>query len=323
MANYIVTGSNGFIASHTCESLLLDGHKITGIDNMNDAYDVRIKEHRLKKLKQHPNFIYSNIDITDLSALTAIIKERYDAIINLGARAGVRASADNPFIYYETNVTGTLNLLEISKKFEIPKFVLASTSSVYGSVNSIPYSEGDLTDFPLSQYAASKKAAETLTHTYHNLYGLDVTILRYFTVYGPAGRPDMSVMRFIKWIIEEEEIHLFGDGKQSRDFTYVGDIARGTIAGIKKLGYEIINLGSDHPVSLLEVISIIEKITGKKAIMKYLPESPLDIKATWADINKAKTILEWQPATDIENGLNECINWYVKNRDWAKNINLF
>ena len=133
----------------------------------------------------------------------------------------------------------------------------------------------------------------------------------------------MSVMRFIKWIIEEEEIHLFGDGKQSRDFTYVGDIARGTIAGIKKLGYEIINLGSDHPVSLLEVISIIEKITGKKAIMKYLPESPLDIKATWADINKAKTILEWQPATDIENGLNECINWYVKNRDWAKNINQF
>ena len=323
MANYIVTGSSGFIASHTCESLLLVGHKITGIDNMNDAYDVRIKEHRLKKLKQHPNFIYSNIDITDLSALTAIIKERYDAIINLGARAGVRASADNPFIYYETNVTGTLNLLEMSKKFEIPKFVLASTSSVYGSVNSIPYSEGDLTDFPLSQYAASKKAAETLTHTYHNLYGLDVTILRYFTVYGPAGRPDMSVMRFIKWIIEEEEIHLFGDGKQSRDFTYVGDIARGTIAGIKKLGYEIINLGSDHPVSLLEVISIIEKITGKKAIMKYLPESPLDIKATWADINKAKTILEWQPATDIENGLNECINWYVKNRDWAKNINLF
>ena len=323
MANYIVTGSNGFIASHTCESLLLDGHKITGIDNMNDAYDVRIKEHRLKKLKQHPNFIYSNIDITDLSALTSIITERYDAIINLGARAGVRASADNPFIYYETNVTGTLNLLEISKKFEIRKFVLASTSSVYGSVNSIPYSEDDLTDFPLSQYAASKKAAETLTHTYHNLYGLDVTILRYFTVYGPAGRPDMSVMRFIKWIIEEEDIHLFGDGKQSRDFTYVGDVARGTIAGIKKLGYEIINLGSDHPVSLLEVISIIEKITGKKAMIKNLPENPLDIKATWADINKAKTILGWKPAIDIENGLNECINWYVKNRDWAKNINLF
>ena len=323
MAHYIVTGSSGFIASHICESLLLDGHKITGIDNMNDAYDVRIKEHRLKKLTQHPNFIYSNIDITDLSALTTIIKKRYDAIINLGARAGVRASADNPFIYYDTNVTGTLNLLEISQKFEIPKFVLASTSSVYGSINSIPYSGNDSTDFPLSQYAASKKAAETLTHTYHNLYGLDVTILRYFTVYGPAGRPDMSVMRFIKWIIEEEEIHLFGDGTQSRDFTYVSDIAKGTIAGIKKLGYEIINLGSDHPVSLLEVIGIIEKITGKKAIIKYLPESPLDIKATWANINKAKTILKWRPSTDIETGLNECIKWYVKNRNWAKNIDLF
>ena len=323
MAHYIVTGSSGFIGSHTCESLLLDGHTITGIDNMNDAYDVIIKEHRLKKLKQHPNFIFSNVDITDLNALQKIINDRYDSIINLGARAGVRASADNPFIYYDTNVTGTLNLLEISKQYEIPKFVLASTSSVYGSVNSIPYSENDLTDFPLSQYAASKKAAETLTHTYHNLYGLDVTILRYFTVYGPAGRPDMSIMRFIKWIIEKEEIHLFGDGTQSRDFTYVGDIAKGTIAGMKEVGYEIINLGSDHPVSLLEVISIIEKITDNKAIIKYLPESPLDIKATWADINKAKTILEWEPSVNIEKGINECINWYLQNRDWVKNIVLF
>ena len=323
MAHYIVTGSSGFIGSHTCESLLLDGHTITGIDNMNDAYDVIIKEHRLKKLKQHPNFIFSNVDITDLNALQKIINDRYDSIINLGARAGVRASADNPFIYYDTNVTGTLNLLEISKQYEIPKFVLASTSSVYGSVNSIPYSENDLTDFPLSQNAASKKAAETLTHTYHNLYGLDVTILRYFTVYGPAGRPDMSIMRFIKWIIEKEEIHLFGDGTQSREFTYVGDIAKGTIAGMKEVGYEIINLGSDHPVSLLEVISIIEKITDNKAIIKYLPESPLDIKATWADINKAKTILEWEPSVNIEKGINECINWYLQNRDWAKNIVLF
>ena len=323
MAHYIVTGSSGFIASHTCESLLLSGHTITGIDNMNDAYDVRMKEYRLKKLKQYPNFIYSNVDITDLNNLIKVINSKYDGIINLGARAGVRASADNPFIYYETNVIGTLNLLEISKKHEIPKFVLASTSSVYGSVNSIPYSENDLTDFPLSQYAASKKAAENLTHTYHNLYDLDVTILRYFTVYGPAGRPDMSVMRFIKWIIEKEEIHLFGDGTQSRDFTYVGDIAKGTIAGTKKVGYETINLGSDHPVSLLKIISIIEKITGNKAIIKYLPENPLDIKATWADINKAKTILDWEPSTNIEKGINECIDWYLDNRGWAKNIVLF
>ena len=158
-----------------------------------------------------------------------------------------------------------------------------------------------MTDFPLSQYAASKKAAETLTHTYHNQYGLDVTILRYFTVYGPAGRPDMSVMRFIKWIVEGEEIHLFGDGKQSRDFTYVGDIAKGTIAGTKKLGYEIINLGSDHPVSLLEVIEIIEKITGKKAIINNLPENPLDIKATWANISKAKKYVYSTDENDFNN----------------------
>ena len=322
MAHYIITGSSGFIASHTCELLLSEGHTVSVVDNMNDAYDIRLKEYRLKKLQQHPNFIFSNVDITDFETLNTIINYRYDAIINLGARAGVRASSDNPYIYYETNVTGTLNLLELSKKYEIPKFVLASTSSVYGEVNSIPYSENDLTDFPLSQYAASKKAAETLTHTYHNQYGLDVTILRYFTVYGPAGRPDMSVMRFIKWIVEGEEIHLFGDGKQSRDFTYVGDIAKGTMAGTKKLGYEIINLGSDHPVSLLEVIEIIEKITGKKAIINNLPENPLDIKATWANISKAKKILKWEPSIQIVDGIKECIEWYIQNRDWAKDIKL-
>ena len=323
MSHYIVTGSSGFIGSHTCELLLLSGHQITGIDNMNDAYDIRIKEYRLKKLNAHPNFFYSNVDITDLQALEKTIKGKHDAIINLGARAGVRSSADNPHIYYMTNVIGSLNLLEISKKYQIPKFILASTSSVYGSANSIPFSENDLTDLPLSQYAASKKAAETLTHTYHNLYGLDVTILRYFTVYGPAGRPDMSVMRFIKWIVEGEEVQLFGDGTQSRDFTYVDDIAKGTILGLSKIGYETINLGSDHPVSLLEIISIVEKITGKKARIKFLPESPLDIKATWANTNKAKTLLRWSPSTKIEDGLKECINWYIQNRDWAKDINLF
>ncbi len=320
MAHYIVTGSSGFISSQTCELLLSAGHAVTGIDNMNDAYDVRLKKYRLEKLLRHPKFIFSNTDITNLASLEKLNKTKYEAVINLGARAGVRASATNPYIYYDTNVIGCLNLLEIAKRFQIPKFILASTSSVYGEINSIPYKENDITDLPLSQYAASKKAAETLTHTYYNLYGLDVTVLRYFTVYGPAGRPDMSVMRFIKWIIEGEEVRVFGDGTQSRDFTYVQDIAKGTILGLKKIGYEIINLGSDNPVSIMEIISIIEKVTGKKAQIKFMPKNPLDINATWANIAKAKTILKWQPEMKIKNGLTECIEWYIENRHWAKDV---
>ena len=206
MGHYIVTGASGFIASKISELLLIKGHKISGIDNMNDAYDTSLKQYRLNKLIKHSNFDYSNIDITDNNALKKSIRSNIEGIINLGARAGVRNSEKDPHIYFDTNLTGTLNLLELCKKYEIPKFVLASTSSVYGKSNSLPYSESDNTDHPISQYAASKKAAETLSYTYHHLYGLDVSILRYFTVYGPASRPDMAIMKFVKWIIEGEEV---------------------------------------------------------------------------------------------------------------------
>jgi len=322
LGHYIVTGASGFIASKISELLLIKGHKISGIDNMNDAYDTSLKQYRLNKLIKHSNFDYSNIDITDNNALKKSIRSNIEGIINLGARAGVRNSEKDPHIYFDTNLTGTLNLLELCKKYEIPKFVLASTSSVYGKSNSLPYSESDNTDHPISQYAASKKAAETLSYTYHHLYGLDVSILRYFTVYGPASRPDMAIMKFVKWIIEGEEVKVYGDGTQSRDFTYINDIAEGTISSLQNLGYETINLGSDNPTTVSKIISIIEAHSNQQARVKYFDENPLDVKSTWANIKKAKNILGWVPTTDISDGLKDCVNWYEHNRHWAKNIEL-
>ena len=254
------------------------------------------------------------------------------AIINLAARAGVRQSVEDPWVYYETNVTGTLNLLELCKEFGIKKFVLASTSSLYGKNNPMPYRENADTNGPLSPYAASKKAAETLCYTYYYLYGLDVTVLRYFTVYGPAGRPDMSLFRFVQWISEGRPVTIYGDGSQSRDFTYVDDIARGTIAAVNYLTsaspvsrpsspvYEIINLGSDTPVVLMDAVRLVESLTGKKAQLKFLPMHSADVPATWADISKAESLLGWRPDTPFEEGIKNLVGWYRENREWAKDV---
>lgn len=319
----LVTGAAGFIASKTSEMLLEDGHMVVGVDNMNDAYDVRLKEWRLTRLNGRKNFRFEKMDISDrkdVADLFASEKEGFEAVINLAARAGVRQSVENPWIYYDTNVTGTLNLLEECRTRGIRKFVLASTSSLYGSKNPRPFQEDADTNHPLSPYAASKKAAETLCYTYHYLYDLDITILRYFTVYGPAGRPDMSLFRFTQWISEERPVIVFGDGTQSRDFTYVDDIARGTIAGLKPLGYEVINLGGDEPVVLNDAIAIVEKATGKKARIENQPMHKADMMATWADIGKAKKLLAWSPQTKTADGIAKLVSWYGKNRGWAKDI---
>ena len=255
-----------------------------------------------------------------MQSLFVGLNEKPAAIINLAARAGVRASIEDPWVYFETNVTGTLNLLELCREYDINKFVLASTSSLYGSGNTLPFREDADTNHPLSPYAASKKAAETLCYTYHYLYGIDVTVFRYFTVYGPAGRPDMSLFRFVQWISEGHPVTVFGDGTQSRDFTYVDDIARGTIAGLKPLGYEVINLGSDTPVVLLDAIHLIENLTGNEAILNYQPRHPADVLETWANIQKAKDLLGWQPEVSFRNDMQRLINWYQENRDWAKDV---
>jgi UDP-glucuronate 4-epimerase len=322
MARYLVTGTAGFIASKVSEQLLEAGHQVAGLDDLNDAYDTHLKHWRLKRLKGREGFQFCLADIRDRGALERLWDQAgpFDAVLNLAARAGVRQSLENPWIYLETNTTGTLNLLELCRNRSVNKLVLASTSSLYGSRNAVPYREDADTDHPLSPYAASKKAAEALCHSYHHLFGIDVTVVRYFTVYGPAGRPDMSLFRFVQWVSEDRPVIVFGDGTQSRDFTYVDDIARGTIAALRPLGYETINLGSDRPMVLMDALKLIEQLVGKKANIEYQPFHKADIHATWADITSARQKLGWEPAVSHEQGIENLVRWYQQNRDWARHV---
>ena len=322
MVSYLVTGAAGFIGSRVSQTLLEMGHSVIGVDNLSDAYDVRLKKWRLDQLSGQEHFHFEAADILDRPAMDQLFRSAtFQAVINLAARAGVRQSVENPWIYVDTNVTGTLNLLELCARHGVGKFVQASTSSLYG-VQEQPFHEDLPTDRPLSPYAASKKGAEALCHSYHHLYGLDVSVLRFFTVYGPAGRPDMSLMRFTKWIYEGEPVRIFGDGRQSRDFTFVDDIAKGTILALKPLGFEVVNLGSDGPVKLLDTIRILEKRIGKEASIRYEDPQPADVTKTWADISKANRLLGWKPDVSVEAGLAQLVDWYRENRDWARDIEL-
>ena len=324
MSTYLVTGTAGFIASRVSEMLLDEGHHVVGIDNLNDAYDVRLKHWRLQRLQSRPEFEFHQLDISHLADLKALWHSRgdnpFDAVINLAARAGVRQSIADPWVYYEANTTGVLNLLELCKDYGVDKFIQASTSSIYGKDNPIPWREDMNTDYPLSPYTASKKAAETLCYTYHYLFGIDVTVFRFFTVFGPAGRPEMSLFRFTQWISEGRPVLVFGDGTQSRDFTYIDDIARGVLLGRKKLGYEIINLGSDTPIMLMDAIRLIEAMTGREAILRFEPRHKADIMASWADIDKAERLLGWRPRTPFEQGIQQLVLWFQENRNWASGI---
>ena len=316
----LVTGCAGFIASKIAELLLEQGTTVIGLDNVNDVYSPILKEWRLARIQKFSNFEFHRMDITNLDALKGLFQQhKFDAVMNLAARAGVRASVENPWVYVSTNVTGTLNIMELCKDFNVKKFVLASTSSIYGA-NETPFNEDDKTDKQLSPYAATKKGAEALAYTYHYLYGIDITIPRYFTVYGPAGRPDMIPFKFIHHIAEGIPIPVYGDGTQERDFTYVDDIAEGSIACLKPLGFEVINLGSDRPVKVNYVIQLMEQYLGKKAIIEYQPAHPADVPATWADISRARKLLSWNSRFSIEEGLQNAVNWYLENRDWLKNI---
>jgi nucleoside-diphosphate-sugar epimerase len=326
MANYLVTGAAGFIGSRVAELLMDAGDRVIGIDNLNDAYDVRIKYWRLNRLLGRPDFTFHQLDISDRRALeSAQLAEQLqaaalDGVINLAARAGVRQSVENPWVYVETNVTGTLNLLELCRRWQIPKFILASTSSIYGADPPLPTPEEASSDRPLQPYAASKKGAEALCHAYHFLYDIDVTVFRYFTVYGPAGRPDMSMFRFTQWISEGRPVRLNGDGTQSRGFTYVDDIARGTILGLKPLGYEIINLGGHETITINELINLLEELIGKKAQIQFLPANPADMLANWANIEKAKNLLGWEPRVSLLQGVSRLVEWYNAERDWARMV---
>jgi UDP-glucuronate 4-epimerase len=328
MAHYLLTGVAGFIAARVAEILLESGHTVTGVDNLNDAYDVRIKEYRLNRLQGCDGFQFYKLDIFDKAALEELFKREsrgsavapYDAVINLAARAGVRQSVENPWVYMDTNLTGTLNLLELCRLYGVPKFILASTSSIYGADAPLPTPEEADSDHPLQAYAASKKGAEVLCHAYHYLYGIDVTVFRYFTVYGPAGRPDMVMFRFTKWIQESLPVLVNGDGEQSRGFTYVDDIARGTILGLRPLGYEIINLGGHESIKINELIQILEDMIGKKANVEYRPFHPADMFANWADVQKAKRLLGWEPKVTLKEGISNLVEWYESEHAWASQV---
>ena len=320
MSNYLVTGVAGFIGARTTEMLIGQGHTVTGVDNLNDAYDVRMKEYRLRKLQALPGFTFRKLDISDRAALEEL--PAFDAVVNLAARAGVRASVENPWIFYETNVIGTLNLLELCKQKNIPKFIQASTSSIYGVNAPLPTPETADSDHPLQPYAASKKAAEVLCHSYHYLYGISTSVVRYFTVYGPAGRPDMSMFRFTKWIWEGEPLHLYGTGEQSRGFTYVDDIAHGTIAALELPGYEIINLGGHEVITMNALIAMLEEKIGRKALVERHPPNPADMLTNWADVSKARNLLGWQPQVGLQEGIQQLIGLYLAERSWAKEISV-
>jgi UDP-glucuronate 4-epimerase len=324
---YLVTGCAGLIASNVADLLLQGGHAVVGVDDLNDAYDPRLKQWRLEQLLPRKNFLFHRLDIANLAALTPLFasdgdRPPFSAVVHLAARAGVRPSVSNPWIYFRTNCEGTLNLLDQCRRSGISKFLLASTSSLYGKHNETPYREDADTNRPLSPYAASKKAAEATAFAYHHLHGIDVSVLRYFTVYGPAGRPEMCVFRFIRRIAEGEPIRVFGDGRQSRDFTFVGDIAQGTLAALKPLGYEAINLGGDRPASLGTLIEMIGAMTGKKPQIEYRPAHPADVSATWADVSKAERLLQWRPRISLEDGLRRCVQWYFDNRELARSIEI-
>jgi len=310
----LVTGCAGFIGSHVAEALLLRGDTVIGIDNINDYYDPAKKEKNLEILKKHKKFVFYKEDIRNYDNLKRIfIRENPDKVVHLAARAGVRASIQNPLLYQEVNIRGTLNLLELAKNSKAKSFVFASSSSVYGNQEKTPFSEDDDVSTPISPYAATKRAGELLCYTYHHLYNTSITCLRFFTVYGPRGRPDMAPYKFTKLIIEGKPVPRYGDGTTKRDYTYITDIVKGVIAAIdKELSFEIINLGNNKPVMLNDFIRVIEEATHRKAVIKEMPMQPGDVNITYADIRKAQRLLGYQPETSIEEGMKKFVEWYEK-----------
>jgi UDP-glucuronate 4-epimerase len=319
----LLTGCAGFIGSRVAELLLERGDELVGVDNLNDYYDIRLKRHRLERLVSRNGFTFSEVDIEDRPALEKLFAgHRFDAVINLAARAGVRASIVSPRVYLTTNTLGTLNLLELMTEHKVSRLVMASTSSLYAGA-AMPFLETSNVTKPISPYAATKLAAEALAQTWHHLHGINVAILRYFTVYGPAGRPDMSPFRFIEWIRRGQPIQLYGDGNQTRDFTYIDDIASGTVASLEVKGCEVINLGGGNkPVSINAMIAAIEEGLGKKAIVEHLPSNPADMQDTSAEIGKARELLGWTPAVAPSEGFRRTAAWHTENAAWLDQIDL-
>ncbi len=310
----LVTGGAGFIGFSVARALLKRGDSVVIVDNFNDYYDPNIKRDRIKQIKKHKNLKVYNADISKYNKLKRIFKKhKFNKICHLAAQAGVRYSLKDPFRYESWNNLGTLNLLELAREFKIKNFIYASSSSVYAGNKKAVFSENDRVDTPISYYAATKRTNELAAHVYHHLYGLNCTGLRFFSVYGPWGRPDMALYKFAEKIAADEPIEVYNYGKHARDFTYIADIVQGTIAAIDKSHpYEIINLGNNKTVTLMKYISLIEKEMGKKAKKNMLPLQPGDVPKTCADIRKAKRLLGYNPKTSIEEGVKKFFIWYRK-----------
>ncbi|DAZ99255.1 TPA: hypothetical protein N0F65_008122 [Lagenidium giganteum] len=311
----LVTGAAGFIGFHTCCALLDRGDDVVIVDELNDYYDVRLKQANLEHLATHYSADRVKVyigDLCDQQLVHKVIREmRPEAVIHLAARAGVRPSIQNPLIYIHSNITATTVLLEACKRYRITKFVYASSSSVYGGSKKASFSEEDVVDHPVSPYAATKKSCELLAHTYHHLYKIDCIGLRFFTVYGPRGRPDMAPFKFMDRIARGIAIDQYGDGSSSRDYTYIDDIVQGVLLSLDKAhGCEVFNLGNGSPVHLKDFIGIIESLVGKQALINLLPNQPGDVPRTCANVTKAKTLLGYQPTTPLAEGLKQTWAWY-------------
>jgi len=328
--NIIVTGAAGFIGYHLSKRLLDDGCRVTGIDNLNSYYDVSLKKARLRRLKPFENFSFFKEDISNKEAMEKVFESNhFDVVVNLAAQAGVRYSLKNPHAYVDANIVGFVNILECCRHKGVKHLVFASSSSVYGANTKMPFSVHHNIDHPVSLYAASKKANELMAHTYSHLFGLACTGLRFFTVYGPWGRPDMALFLFTKAILEEKPIKVFNHGKMKRDFTYIDDIIEGVVRVIDRLpepnpswsgiepdpgtsytNYKIYNIGNNHPVELMEFIAVIEKVLGKEAKKEFLDLQPGDVPATYADVDDLIKDVGFKPGTSIENGIKRFVEWF-------------
>lgn len=323
--NIVVTGGAGFIGSHLCEALLCSGNRLAVIDNFNDFYNPDIKRRNIKEIQHmmkknnipEDNFRLYEYDIRDKEATRKLINKDIDVVVHLAAMAGVRNSIENPRLYYEVNVLGTLNLLEACRASNVRKIVFASSSSVYGNNKTVPFKEEDRVDFPISPYAATKKAGELMCYTYHLLYSFSIAALRFFTVYGPRQRPDLAIHKFTQKIFNGEEIPIYGDGTTKRDYTYISDIADGILKAIEWVNknensYEIFNLGESRTISLNLMIDTIQKAIGEKAKKKTLPMQGGDVNITYADITKARQMLGYSPSMQFEAGIEKFVDWYRK-----------
>lgn len=330
MGKFLVTGAAGFIGFHVALRLLDRGDQVIGLDNVNDYYDVRLKHERLRQLNERGQFSFVELDVADRQALPELFQQQqFETVIHLAAQAGVRYSLENPHVYVDSNLVGFVNILEACRHQRVRHLTYASSSSVYGANTTMPFSVHHNVDHPLSLYAATKKANELLAHTYSHLYGLPTTGLRFFTVYGPWGRPDMALFKFTRAILQDEPIDVYNHGQMQRDFTYIDDIAQGVIhvadrvpagnpqwsgafpdPGTSQSPYRIYNIGNHQPVELMELIAALEDCLGRKAEKRFLPMQPGDVPATFADVEDLVQDVGFRPATPIEDGIRAFVNWY-------------